>query len=52
MTIDQKTVEIEVNEPALALCVIQIRSTNGESDGLSIKCGNMHPILDWVVVTE
>src|SRR5690349_5537296 len=45
MTIDQKTVAIEVNELARSVWVVQIRSTNGDSDRLSSKWGNMHPIL-------
>jgi hypothetical protein len=44
MTIDQKTVEIEVNELGRSLCVVQIRSTKGESEGLSIKGGTIYPV--------
>lgn len=38
---DQQTAEIEVNESARSLWLRQIRSTNGESDALTSKLGNM-----------
>src|SRR4051812_43539884 len=41
-TISQWLAATERNEPARSLCARQIRSTNGESEGLSSKVKSMH----------